>query len=181
MSDRLDLGAVRLPNLVGLAVDIDLDPRTGFGKSFSIEYENSIASVQVFAAPASEDLWPEVRDSIVSGLREQKVDCDVVMGPFGTEVKCVMPTVDLDGNAYVHPVRFFAITGDRWMMRVVVSGDAAVDGASQLKLNEALTSIEVVRGDEPLPPGHRLEIKVPGLSAEVAPAEQTFGHIHIEL
>lgn len=181
MSDHLDLGAVRLPNLEGLAVDIDLDPRTGLGKAFSLDFVNSIASIQVFAAPASEDLWPEVRDSIVLGLREQKVDCDVVMGDFGTEVNCVMPTVDLDGNAYVHPVRFLAINGDRWMLRVVVSGDAAVQGDAQTKLNQALAEIEVVRGDEPMPPGQRLEIKVPGLAPQVESDQQTFGHIHIEL
>lgn len=181
MSDHLDLGVATVPNMTGLAVDIDLDPQTGMGKSFALEYLNSIASIQIFAAPASEDLWPEVRDSIVSGLRDQKVDCEIVMGAFGTEVRCVMPTVDLDGNSYVHPVRFLALTGDRWMMRVVVSGDAAVDGEAADKLNQVLREISVNRGDEPMPPGQRMTITVPGIFAEVQPSEQSFGHIHIDL
>jgi len=179
--DYLDLGAVSIPSLPGLAVDINLDPRSGIGKAFTLNYENSLASIQVFASAAREDLWPSVRDSIVQGLRDQKVDCEVVLGVFGTEVVCVMPTVDIDGNSYVHPVRFIGISGPRWMQRVVVSGDAAVDGKAQAKLDLALSKILVHRGEEPMSPGQRMEIAIPG-SKEISVEEEVhFGRIHIEL
>jgi hypothetical protein len=179
--DFLDLGAVRIPSLPGLAVDIDLDPRSGTGKAFTLNYENSIASIQVFAAAANEDLWPATRDSIVQGLRDQKVECAVVLGKFGTEVTCTMPTVDLDGNAYVHPVRFIGISGSRWLQRIVVSGDAAVDGLAQAGLDLVLEKIDVHRGEQPMAPGQRMEISIPG-SQEIALGEEAhFGRIHIEL
>jgi hypothetical protein len=72
-----------------------------------------------------------MRDAITSGLREQKVDCTVEMGRFGTEIHAVMPTVDLDGNAHVQPVRFVGVRGSRWLVRVVISGDGALPGTIQ--------------------------------------------------
>jgi hypothetical protein len=179
--DYLDLGAVRIPSVPGLAVDIDLDPRSGVGKAFTLNYENSIAAIQVFAAAANEDLWPSTRDAIVQGLRDQKVDCDVVLGKFGTEISCIMPTVDLDGNAYVHPVRFIGISGPRWMQRIVVSGDAAVDGGAQKSFDLALSKIEVQRGEAPMAPGQRMEIVIPGSQETTITEEAHFGRIHIEL
>ena len=73
-SFMLDLGALFLPNIPGLEVHLDLDPRSGVGKSVSLHLNMTIAEVQVFAAAANEDPWASMRDAIVSGLREQKVD-----------------------------------------------------------------------------------------------------------
>ena len=141
-SFMLDLGALFLPNIPGLEVHLDLDPRSGVGKSVSLHLNMTIAEVQVFAAAANEDPWASMRDAIVSGLREQKVDCTIEMGRFGTEIHAVMPTVDLDGNAHVQPVRFVGVRGSRWLVRVVISGDGALVHANQE--NHALVEIDEV-------------------------------------
>ena len=78
-SSMLDLGALILPNIPGLEVHLDLDPRSGIGKSVSLHLNMTIAEVQVFAAALNEDPWATMRDAIVSGLREQKVDCTLEM------------------------------------------------------------------------------------------------------
>lgn len=190
----LDLGAIFLPNIPGLEVHLDLDPRSGKGKSVSLHLNMTIAEVQVFAAAVTDDLWAEMRDAIVSGLREQKVDCTVEMGRFGTEVHAVMPTVDLDGNAQVQPVRFVGARGSRWLVRAVISGDGALP-SSQLNANsgpdidEVISKLVINRGEEPLPPGERLELRSPAEpgvdstdSGQVeSRSESKFENFHIQL
>ena len=170
-SSMLDLGAVFLPNIPGLEVHLDLDPRSGLGKSVSLHLNMTIAEVQVFAAANNEDLWAGMRDAITSGLREQKVECIVEMGRFGTEIHAVMPTVDLDGNAHVQPVRFIGARGSRWLVRAVISGDGALPGSpysseSGPDIDEVISRLVINRGEEPLPPGERLVLRSPSKPSE---------------
>ena len=192
-TSMLDLGAVFLPNTPGLEVHLDLDPRTGVGKSVSLHLNMTIAEVQIFAAASNEDLWATMRDSITSGLREQKVDCNVEMGRFGTEIHAVMPTVDLDGNAHVQPVRFVGARGSRWLVRAVISGDGALRGTlesieSTSEIDDIIAKLVVNRGEEPLPPGERLALRSPSEPSD-EPARPNpdnsnnirFGNFHIKL
>jgi hypothetical protein len=165
-SSMLNLGALLLPNIPGLEVDLDLDPRSGRGKSVSLHLNMTIAEVQVFAAAVNEDPWASMRDAITSGLREQQVDCAVELGRFGTEIRAVMPTVDLDGTAHIQPVRFVGIRGPRWLLRVVISGDgslpdSATGSEAASAIDDVISRIVVNRGDDPFPPGERLELSSP--------------------
>jgi hypothetical protein len=190
-SAMLDLGAVFLPNIPGLEVHLDLDPRSGKGKSVSLHLHMTIAEVQIFAAAINEDLWATMRDSIASGLRDQKVDCTVEMGRFGTEIHAVMPTVDLDGNAHVQPVRFVGVRGSRWLVRAVISGDGALLGRQPNAgpdIDEVISQLVINRGDEPIPPGERLALRSPiAPNGELSQASQSdsndtkFGNFHIQL
>jgi len=192
-SAMLDLGAVFLPNIPGLEVHLDLDPRSGKGKSVSLHLNMTIAEVQIFAASVNEDLWATMRDSIASGLRDQKVDCTVEMGRFGTEIHAVMPTVDLDGNAHVQPVRFVGVRGSRWLVRAVISGDGALLGGQPNadagpEIDEVISQLVINRGDEPIPPGERLALRSPiAPNGELSQASQSdsnetkFGNFHIQL
>jgi hypothetical protein len=193
-SSMLDLGALFLPNIPGLEVHLDLDPRSGVGRSVSLHLNMTIAEVQVFAAATNEDLWASMRDAIVSGLREQKVDCTVEMGQFGTEIHAVMPTVDLDGNAHVQPVRFVGVRGPRWLIRAVISGDGALPNANpdpiaDSGINEVISKLVINRGEDPLPPGERLALRSPTApNSEPAQSNHSdtgesfkFGSFHIQL
>lgn len=186
-SQMLDLGSLLLPNVPGLEVHLDLDARTGTGKSVSLHLDMSIAELQVFAAATNEDLWGEMRNAIAAGLREQEVDCQVVEGRFGTEVRAVMPTVDLDGNAHVQPVRFVGIRGSRWFLRVVISGAGAVIATQKIsEIDDVIAQVVVHRGNEPQPPGERLWLRSPTAVSATATevdeqATSKFGHVHISL
>jgi len=193
-SSMLDLGAVFLPNIPGLEVHLDLDPRLGVGKSVSLHLNMTIAEVQVFAAAGNEDPWAIMRDAIVSGLREQKVDCSIEMGRFGTEIYAVMPTVDLDGNVHVQPVRFVGARGSRWLVRVVISGDGALlsthaTTGSESAIDDVISQLIINRGEDPLPPGERLLLRSPDRRSD-EPTSSTrpdssgnfnFGKFHIQL
>ena len=191
-NSMLDLGSLFLPNIPGLEVHLDLDPRSGVGKSVSLHLNMTIAEVQVFAAAVNDDPWAAMRDAIVSGLREQKVDCTVEMGRFGTEIHAVMPTVDLDGNAHVQPVRFVGVRGTRWFVRAVISGDGALPKThlnSDPEIDEVISKLVINRGEEPLPPGERLVLRSPiEKSGEATQPNDLnssenlkFGNFHIQL
>ena len=193
-SSMLDLGALFLPNIPGLEVHLDLDPRLGVGKSVSLHLNMTIAEVQVFAAAADEDPWAAMRDAIASGLREQKVDCSIELGRFGTEIYAVMPTVDLDGNVHVQPVRFVGVRGSRWLVRVVISGDGALlgtraTGETGSEIDDVISKLVINRGEEPLPPGERLALHSPDRKrVESTPSTHSdstgnfnFGGFHIQL
>lgn len=194
ISAMLDLGALLVPNIPGLEVHLDLDPRSGIGKSVSLHLNMTIAEVQVFAAAVNEDSWAGMRDAIASGLREQKVDCTLEMGKFGTEIHAVMPTVDLDGNVHIQPVRFVGVRGTRWLVRVVISGDGALpnnmqktDGVSEI--DSVIAKLVINRGESPLPPGERLILRSPRVNNEgTAESIDTdcsgdfdFGSFHVRL
>ena len=193
-SSMLDLGAVFLPNIPGLEVHLDLDPRLGVGQSVSLHLKMTIAEVQVFAAAADEDPWAIMRDAIASGLREQKVDCSIEMGRFGTEIYAVMPTVDLDGNVHVQPVRFVGVRGSRWLVRVVISGDGALLGTHATgeigsEIDDVISKLVINRGENPLPPGERLALLSPHRKRDELPPSThadssgnfNFGGFHIQL
>ena len=192
-SSMLDLGAVFLPNIPGLEVHLDLDPRSGKGKSVSLHLNMTIAEVQIFAAAVNDDLWATMRDAITSGLRDQKVDCSVEMGRFGTEIHAVMPTVDLDGNAHVQPVRFVGVRGSRWLVRAVISGDGALvveqpNADAGPDIDDVISQLVINRGEDPLPPGERLALRSPSApTGDLSQGSQSdsndtkFGNFHIQL
>ena len=192
-SSMLDLGAVFLPNIPGLEVHLDLDPRSGKGKSVSLHLNMTIAEVQIFAAALNDDLWATMRDAITSGLRDQKVDCSVEMGRFGTEIHAVMPTVDLDGNAHVQPVRFVGVRGSRWLVRAVISGDGALvveqpNADAGPDIDDVISQLVINRGEDPLPPGERLALRSPSAptddfsqGSQSDSNETKFGNFHIQL
>ena len=186
-SNMLDLGSLLLPNVPGLEIHLDLDVKTGYGKSVSLHLDMSIVELQVFAVAINEDLWGDMRNAIADGLREQEVECQVVEGRFGTEVRAVMPTVDLDGNAHVQPVRFVGIRGPRWFIRAVISGyGAVIESEKKSEIDDVIAQVVVHRGNEPQPPGQRLWLRRPTVDSEVVAQDSEsgnskFGHLHISL
>lgn len=159
--DLLDLGALKVPRLEGLEISLNIDQDTMRGISAALVYGASMADVQVFARAKDELLWPGTRDGLVSGLSEQGVSCDVLMGRFGSEVQCTMPATDFDGNNIMQSVRFIGIDGDRWFLRIAISGSATVDETQIAAFDQLIAGLVVVRGDDAMSPGEPLEFTVP--------------------
>ena len=160
-ADFLDLGALKVPLLEGLEITMNIDQESMRTISVALVYGSSMADVQVFARAKDELLWPQTRDGLVKGLNEQGVASEVVIGRFGSEVQCTMPATDFDGNSILQSVRFIGVDGDRWFMRIAISGSASVDATEISTFDELIAALEVVRGDEPMSPGEPLEFTVP--------------------
>lgn len=175
---RLVLGSIWVPMRTGLDVSAQISQDTGKLVSISLTYDQSIASVEVFAASKEQDAWAETRYEIANKLEATKVQPKMVDGTFGTEIHAVMPTYDQQGNATIQAVRFLGINGDRWFMRVTISGLAATDETAGIKLDELIADLVVDRGTEPMAPGSRLPISYPKQPIDPVAQAPT---IHLEI
>ena len=113
----------------------------------------------VFAAPRNEGIWDEVRAEIAESLNAQrKSSAKEVDGPFGVELHGTLPA---DSGSGTVPVRFIGVDGPRWFLRALVAGPVAADGARAAVLEQALRSVVVVRGTEPLPVREPVPLQLP--------------------
>ena len=157
----LNFGSVWVPSFLGLDISAEIDQQDRQILSLSLIYTNSIAKIEVFAAAKDHSSWSDTRFELAARLEETKVQPKVSSGSFGPELSAVMPTFDAQGNALVQAVRFLGIDGDRWFMRVTVSGDAATEEDAIKKLDDLICQLVVNRGDEAMSPGTRLPLSFP--------------------
>ncbi len=157
----LDLGSLRIPLLEQMNIELDVDQETGQVVSVSISLDASIVSIQAFSAPKDEQAWPSVRDAIVAELSNQHVDTKFVIGRFGSEIHCTMPTLDEQGIQIVQNIRFVGLDGPRWFLRCTVGGVAAESDNDENDIDELISRIQVSRGDLPMPPGELLPLEIP--------------------
>lgn len=159
--ERLDLGCLRIKLVKGVEVRVDLDEESHVPTKVSLNLGHSVVTLEAFAAPRHEDMWPTERDGIAAKLEQQGITSNIVMGRFGTELVTVMPSINYDGSPIVHSVRFVGIDGPRWFLRAVVSGDGAIEGFAHEQVDEAIADLVVHRGDNPMAPGEALPITMP--------------------
>jgi hypothetical protein len=158
---RLDLGSLRIPSAPELEVSVEFDQESISPMSVSMILPHSIISLQAFASPKHEDTWPEVRDDVLAELSKHGIDTTVVLGRFGTEIHTVMPSQEADGQTVITPVRFIGVDGDRWFLRIVVSGAGAVDLQAIEEVDELISDVVVHRGDQAMGPGDALRVVLP--------------------
>lgn len=153
----IDLGSLKVTPRVGLQLRLDVDDTTKRVVAATLDCEGSTLQVQAFAAPRSEGLWHEIREQVVAQVSKQGGTVDEVDGPFGLEVRAVLPTAD--GSR--RPVRFIGVDGPKWFLRGVISGAGAEDTSQALAIEEVYRSIVVNRGTDALPPRELLPLRVP--------------------
>lgn len=153
----IDLGSIKVTPRVGLQLRLDIDDTTKRVVAATLDCEGSTLQVQAFAAPRTEGLWHEIREQVVAQVSKQGGSVEQVEGPFGTEVRAVLPTSD--GSR--RPVRFIGVDGPKWFLRGVISGKGAAEPENALHIEEVYRSIVVNRGAEALPPRELLPLRVP--------------------
>ena len=158
---RLDLGSLRIPSAPELEVRVEFDQESRTPQSLSLILPHSIISVQAFASAKYEDTWPDVRNDVVEELTKHGIETNITLGTFGTEIHTVMPSQEIDGETIITPVRFIGVDGDRWFLRVVVSGAGALDEDAAREVDDVIADIVVHRGAEPMSPGEPLPLKLP--------------------
>lgn len=157
----IKFGSLWIPQIHGLDVTAELASNNKDLLSLSLVYNDSIAKVELFAAAKIHNSWTDTRAELAARLEETKVQPKISNGFFGPELSAVMPTFDQSGNAIVQAVKFLGIDGDRWFMRITVSGLAATQDQVMADLNQIISKLVVDRGDEPMSHGSRLMLTFP--------------------
>ncbi len=126
---RIDLGSLLVAPVEGMQLRLELDQAQESVVSAHALLGDSSVQLQVFAAPRTLGVWPDIRSEIADSVRSQGGSADVVTGPLGRELVAGIPSRGADGRTVQTAVRFLGVDGPRWFLRAVISGPAATDEA----------------------------------------------------
>lgn len=162
---RLDLGGVVIRGFDGMELRLQVAEETQQIVSAMMLKGGSALEVSAFAAPRSGGLWTELREEIITAATETGGSVGLVEGPFGTELRRLLPVITPEGQEGYQPSRMWAAQGPRWLLRGVLYGEAAVvdgvDDPAVAELLQAFRDIVVRRGDEAMAPGDLLTLQFP--------------------
>jgi hypothetical protein len=161
---RLDFGTLVITPFDGMQLQLQLNQQTKTVQAILITHEQSAIEVALFAAPGHTSILPEVREDMLDGTRKAGGKGWLVEGPFGTEIRRVLPLTTKEGEKVEHRSRTWLAEGPRWLLRGVVMGLAAqtegTEGQAEL-LYEFFCNLVVRRGDDPRAPGDLIPMTVP--------------------
>ncbi|MGB7979252.1 MAG: DUF3710 domain-containing protein [Candidatus Nanopelagicales bacterium] len=169
---RLDLGALLIPGLAGVSIQVEADPSTQQVRAITGVLDDAAVQLQVFAAPRSEGLWDEIRAGMLTEIMgTEKAQVLEASGAFGPEIRAVLPARSPEGKQVMQPVRFVGIDGPRWFLRAVFLGKAAAEPDPEDVLHTLVRQTIVVRGTQAMAPQDPLPLRLPEQPAEAEAVE----------
>jgi hypothetical protein len=169
---RIDLGSMIITGFGGAELRLQVAEETQQIMSAMLINGDSALELGAYAAPRSGGLWPELRDEIVEAATEAGGSAALVEGPFGVELRRLLPVTTPDGEQGYQPSRMWVVEGPRWLLRGILYGQAALEDGLESPVADLLTAFrEVVvrRGEEAKAPGDLLPLTIP---ADVEPGSE---------
>ena len=157
----LDFDSIAIIPQPGMELRLDVDDAGQEITGLTAVIEGAACQLQAFAAPKSRGVWDDIRDEIADNLLAGGGTAEEKLGPLGIELHTRMPTRGADGRTTYAPARFVGIDGPRWFLRVVLSGNAAIDEAMGDHLLQFVRHSVVTRGGEPRAPREMLPLQIP--------------------
>ncbi|NED94100.1 DUF3710 domain-containing protein [Phytoactinopolyspora alkaliphila] len=161
LSDRIDLGGILVKGVEGLKIQLQVDKRTGRGTSALLAVGDAAVQLVAVAAPRSAGMWEQAMLEITADAERRGGAVQEGSGPFGTEVRVVLPVKTQDGKQGRQASRISGIDGPRWMLRATFLGKAITDANAFQRLVQLVRDVVVVRGDGPMPPGEVIALRPP--------------------
>ena len=165
---RLDFGALRFSVPAGYVVQRPANDDDGQVPVVLLRGPEGALRLRVFAAPRDGGLWDDLRADVVREVQERGGTAEEVDGPFGTEVRCVLPVKTPDGADAVQPSRVIGVDGPRWTVRGTFLGPVARDPRDDGELMDVFRGVVVVRGPEARRAGEVLPLTLPAGAREAA-------------
>ncbi|MEQ4208735.1 DUF3710 domain-containing protein [Actinopolymorpha sp. B17G11] len=157
---RDDFGALQIPRMAGVEVKVGINQASQVDAVFLVQGASAL-ELRAFAAPKSRGLWDEDRRSVSADVTRAGGVVTEGEGPFGRELKVIMPGRTPDGQPVNKTLRFVGVDGPRWGLRGTLHGQAASDPAAAGPLLSAMSAIVVVRGKSPMAPGEMIPLRDP--------------------
>lgn len=172
---RIDLGSMIITGFGGAELRLQVAEETQQIVSAMLIKGDSALELGAYAAPRSGGLWPELREEIVEAATEAGGSAALVEGPFGVELRRLLPVTTPDGEQGYQPSRMWVVEGPRWLLRGILYGQAGLEDGLEPPVADLLTAFrEVVvrRGEEAKSPGDLLPLVIP---ADVEPEPDSSG------
>jgi len=154
-TNRIDLGALRIPMVAEVDIQLETGPQ-GQIQRVQLQHQGSWLQLGAFAAPRTEGIWDDVRETLRSALVAGGAKPVEVQGEYGVELQARVR--DPKGTV---EVRHIGIDGPRWFVHGVYLGAAAVDPDQAGPLREVLRGVVVDRGTEARPVSEALPLRLP--------------------
>ena len=168
---KVDLGGLVVTGTPGLELQLQVDEATGSVSGVVLAGEEGAVELRPFAAPRNGDIWADLRRAIAADVAQHGGTADDAEGPWGHELRVVMPVQLPDGQSATQPSRVLGIQGPRWLLRATLFGKPALEPAEDGEVETALREVVVVRGNDPLPPGEPLPMRVPPNAQRIDPGQ----------
>lgn len=172
---RIDLGSMVLSPMNGSELRLQVDENSQQVVSAMMIMDDSALEVGAFAAPRSGGLWAEIREDLVANAEKAGGSANLVEGPFGVELRRLLPVKTPDGQQGYQPSRMWVAEGPRWMLRGIIYGQAALEDGLETpvaEMLEAFRQVVVRRGDDAMAPGDLLPLSVPESMTRKSPSNE---------
>jgi hypothetical protein len=166
---RIDLGSLVITPWDGLGLQLQVNEASQAVQAVTAVWKNSGLEVALFAAPASGGLAEELREDVVEEAEQGGGSATLAEGPFGAEVRRVLPQEGPGGEQLFHVSRIWFAEGPRWLLRGTLLGEAAIGDADAplvAPFAEFFRNLVVRRGSKPMVPGELIPMKLPEGPAE---------------
>lgn len=157
---RVDLGGLLIPAVQGMEVRLEVTEAQQV-MAITVVLGQSAIQLQAFAAPRTEGIWADVCAEIAVEVTKQGGIVDRGIGSFGPELRARVPVKLPDGGQGMQVVRFIGADGPRWLLRGVVSGQAAVQPEAAAVVEQVFRHTVVARGTEAMAPRDPISLRLP--------------------
>ncbi len=164
--DRLELGAMTITPFDGMGLQFQGNPETQEIYSALVMHENSGLQLELFAAPTTGGLAGELREDMLEETQQAGGNAELQDGPFGREIKRVLPMEGSEGEQLFHVSRIWLVDGPRWLLRGTLMGQASLAEGEEAPADvfvEFFRNIVVHRDDSPRVPGELLTLQLPDM------------------
>lgn len=153
-----NFGVLNLPMEPGVRVQFTINKRTRAAMGALAQLAGSSISINVYAAPKSAGLWPDIRDELAESITKGGGTANFREGPFGPEVEAMIPKKEVNE---VRHVRYVGVDGPRWFLRAALEGEAVTNADTRELAYDYLRKVVVDRGKDPYPVRDQLELTMP--------------------
>lgn len=161
---RIDLGTLIITPWDGLNLQLQVDEATRKVLTITGVWADSGLEIALFGAPASGGLAEQHRAEAIQEATEAGGTVEEEVGPFGPELRRMIPQPGPKGERMFHVSRIWYAEGPRWMLQGTLLGEAALDPADESKAApflEFFRNLVVRRGSEPRVPGEPITMTLP--------------------
>ncbi len=162
--ERVAYGSLIITPVTGMDVVPVTDPASGTIYALRTVWENSGLELALFAAPTITGLAEELYEDIIEETEQAGGSCQVHDGPFGRELRRVLPIEGPEGEQLFHESRIWLVDGPRWLLRGILMGAAAMTENEEPPVDvfiEFFRNIVVKRDESPRVPGEIIALAPP--------------------
>lgn len=161
---RIDLGSMLVTGFAGAELRLQVSEESQQVVSVMLISGDSAIELGAYAAPRTGGFWPELCEELIESATEAGGSAALVEGPFGVELRRLLPVTTPDGEQGYQPSRMWVVEGPRWLLRGILYGQAALEDGVDGPVAPLITAFRevIVRRDaQAMAPGDLLPLELP--------------------